>query len=408
MAKQNETGIYQLKSGNWGYRYGISIGGQKISKRCTKDEYGNPFLNKLDAIRARKQALKVATSIPAPMGIISAPEPKRATVEDIYREYCEKGRKDRAYATIRKQESLWDNHIHKAFGKRFVDDISSSEIIDFLTSLYYEEEYSFRYVESFLKFFYLIFGQAYSRNYLAVDAYNKLCINKDTKIRMPKMKVDEDMEIIAFTEEECAALDEYFKGTNAETAYLLGRYCGLRINECYGLKWSQVNLREGIIRIEQQMQYQDGLIRLVPLKTRNAKRTIYLNQKMMDYFRNLAQQRDNISPHLQSQREQNQKFILDVDGSKISSLELVNCLPNGKIQTVNSMKFHSKALKEKGIEFKYHYLRHTYGTHLATSNTPAHLLCNQMGHGNIHVTEKYYIALSKDGISVLKENLEHL
>ena len=101
-------------------------------------------------------------------------------------------------------------------------------------------------------------------------------------------------------------------------------------------------------------------------------------------------------------------MIYDVDGSKISNLELVNTLLNGKMQTVNSMKYHSKELKRKGINFKYHFLRHTYGTQLAVLNTPTHLLCNQMGHGNIHVTERYYIALSKNGIDVLRKNLEQL
>ncbi len=73
------------------------------------------------------------------------------------------------------------------------------------------------------------------------------------------------------------------------------------------------------------------------------------------------------------------------------------------------MKYYSKTLKEKyGIDFKYHHLRHTYGTQLAVLNTPAHILCNQMGHGNIHVTERYYIAISKNGLDVLKRNLDRL
>lgn len=67
--------------------------------------------------------------------------------------------------------------------------------------------------------FYLIFGQAYSRNYLDVDTYNKLCLNKGTKISMPKLKTEDDTDIVAFSREELALLDEYFKGTNAETAY---------------------------------------------------------------------------------------------------------------------------------------------------------------------------------------------
>ena len=109
------------------------------------------------------------------------------------------------------------------------------------------------------------------------------------------------------------------------------------------------------------------------------------------------------------QREQNQTFIQDLNGDRISSLELVNSLPNGKIQTVNSMKYHSRILKEKySIMFKYHYLRHTYGTNLAVLNTPEHLLCNQMGHSSIKVTQKYYIAISEKGVEELLKNLEKM
>ena len=89
--------------------------------------------------------------------------------------------------------------------------------------------------------------------------------------------------------------------------------------------------------------------------------------------------------------EQKQRFITDMDGGKISSTELVNCLPDGTIQTVNSFKYPTREIKAKlGIEFKYHYLRHTYGTRMAEMNTPEHLLLKQMGHGNIHVTQLYY------------------
>lgn len=274
---------------------------------------------------------------------------------------------------------------------------------------YSSSGYPYRYVESFLKMFYLIFGQAYSRGYLAVDQYNRMCKNKDTKIHMPKLKIDEDLTIVAFTDEELAVMDEYFRGSNAEMAYMLGRYCGLRINECYGLKWSQVDLENGMIHIEQQMMYVNGLIQLVPLKTRNAHRSIVMGKRLLEFMTAAYAEREKSAVTLAAQREQNQKFIIDTDGSKLSCLELVNCLPNGKIQTVNSMKFHSLTLKQKyGIDFKYHHLRHTYGTQLVVLNTPAHLLCNQMGHGNIHVTERYYIAISKSGLDVLRQNLDRL
>ena len=73
------------------------------------------------------------------------------------------------------------------------------------------------------------------------------------------------------------------------------------------------------------------------------------------------------------------------------------------------MKYHSRILNEEyHIQFKFHYLRHTYGTLMAELNTPTHLLCNQMGHGNIHVTQLYYLAISKKGIDILQANLDKL
>ena len=401
MAKQNDTGVYQLPNGNWAYRFTFTVEGKKKNRKGTKDEFGNLLTTKRAAILARAAAVTREQEEQHRQAPVT-----RKTFQEVYKEYCEHGRSGKAYQTIRKQDSIWNNHLCAKFGRRYIDEISVAEVNDYLAHLYYTEGRAYKYVESFLKMFYLIFGQAYSRNYLEVDTYNKLCVNKDIRIRMPKMKVDEDAEIVAFTPDEVARLDKYFQGTNAETAYLLGRCCGLRINECYGLKWENIDTKRGTITIDRQMQYQEGLIKLVSLKTRNARRTVYMSDKLKAYLRHLERENKAQAAALAAQRAQNQTFITDIDGKQISSLELVNTLPNGKIQTVNSMKYHSKTIKAKlGINFKFHYLRHTYGTRLAEMNTPTHILCNQMGHASGKVTERYYLAVSKPGIEVLTHNL---
>lgn len=403
MARVKDSGVFKMENGLWAYRFAVMIDGKQVARRKSTDALGNKLRTKKEAIKAREAAIEQAHLERARKKDIA-----RRTVKEVYGEYCQNGRSDRAYQTIRKQDSIWNNHLCERFGNRFVDDISVAEILDYLSELYYKQGLSFRYVEGFLKMFYLIFGQAYSRNYLDVDTYNKLCVNKDTKIHMPKKKVTDNTEIISFTREELAVLDEYFKGTNAETAYLLGRYCGLRINECFGLKWANVDLEAGTITIDQQMQYQNGLIKLVPVKTRSGRRTIYLCDKLKVYLQELAQRRSEDAVQFAALREQKQRFIDDLDGSKISSTELVNCLPNGQIQTVNSMKYPTREIKRMGIDFKYHYLRHTYGTMMAELNTPQHLLCAQMGHAYIHVTQKYYLAMTKTGIDLLKDNINRL
>ena len=65
----------------------------------------------------------------------------------------------------------------------------------------------------------------------------------------------------------------------------------------------------------------------------------------------------------------------------------------------------AQRLTELGIDFKFHHLRHTYGTRLAELNTPTHILCNQMGHASGKVTERYYLAVSQSGIDILVRNL---
>ena len=183
----------------------------------------------------------------------------------------------------------------------------------------------------------------------------------------------------------------------------------LRINECYGLKWENVDLENGTLCIDRQMQYQEGVVKLVAPKTRNSKRTIYLNDFMKAYFQKIADQKKEDEVRFAVHRQQNRKMIEDMDGNMIYSTDLVNCLPEGKIQTVNSMKYHSREIKSRfGIDFKFHHLRHTYGTLMAEMNTPQHLLCDQMGHGHIHVTQRYYIAISETGVEILRNNLNNL
>lgn len=404
MSATEFAGVYQLDNGYWAYRYAIVINGKRKEAKKTRNESGNPFKTAKQAAKAREIAI---TQEKAKSLLPQQKERIRKTISEVYEEYCDKGRNGKAYATIKKQDSLWNNHLKERFGKRYIDEITTAEIQDYLEELYYTDNRAYSYTESFLKMFYLIFGQAYSRNYIDVDYYNQLCVNKNTKIHMPKLKIDEETDIVYFDEQEIEQLDKYFSGTNAETEYLLGRYCGLRINECYGLKWDKIDFENGTITIDRQMQYQEGIIKLVSLKTRNAKRKIYMCSRLKEYLLELKRQQEQAERDFTLQRQQNQTVIQDIDENPLSSLELVNSLLNGKIQTVNSMKYHSRTLQtEYNIKFKYHYLRHTYGTNLATLNTPSHILCSQMGHSSSQVTQKYYIATSSKGINELLNNLE--
>ena len=402
--EKTATGVYQLNNGNWAYRFVLTVDGKRKEHKRVKDDKGNPFKTERQAAIARELAIRAA-HVQRMQPTIKKIE--RKTVLEVYKEYCEVGRKGKAYTTIKKQDSLWKNYLIDRFGDRYIDEISVAEVEDYLTELYTEYNFAYGYVEGFLKQFYLIFGQAYSRNYLDTDTYNKLCVLKNTKIKMPTMKSVDKKEIEAFTKEEYVLLDKYFSGKTVETAYMIGKYTGLRVSECYGLTWDKIDFEKGIISVEQQMQRQDGLTKLLPLKTKNAKRKVYMCSTLYNYLFDLRKKVDEYDVCFKYQREQNEIFICDINGDMISSLMLVNTLPNGKIQTEYAIKHHSRQIKEKyNIYFHFHKLRHTYGTNLALMNTPEHILLKQMGHSKCQTTHKYYLAVSEEGVQELKKNLE--
>ncbi|MBO5918334.1 MAG: hypothetical protein J6Q14_06170, partial [Oscillospiraceae bacterium] len=91
MSKPNDTGVYQLANKNWAFRYTITANGRKKDVRKAKDEFGNSLKTKTEAIRARNKALEQEREGKKPVPKV------RKTVKEVYAEYCDNGRTDRAY-----------------------------------------------------------------------------------------------------------------------------------------------------------------------------------------------------------------------------------------------------------------------------------------------------------------------
>ena len=71
--------------------------------------------------------------------------------------------KQKTPATICKQESMRKNHVQPAFGDKEIDSFKITDLNDFLYDLYSKQGKSYAYTEGFLKFFYLLFGYAYTK-----------------------------------------------------------------------------------------------------------------------------------------------------------------------------------------------------------------------------------------------------
>ncbi|MCH5186316.1 MAG: hypothetical protein J1F64_09380 [Oscillospiraceae bacterium] len=103
MNSKKDTGVFQLENGCWGYRYRVNINDTFKESRRITDDFGKPFKTKASAIKAREQAImneRINAAVSPQSKLI------RKTVEQVYDEYKEFGRAGKAYATIKKQDSL--------------------------------------------------------------------------------------------------------------------------------------------------------------------------------------------------------------------------------------------------------------------------------------------------------------
>ena len=111
MAKTDDTGIYQLKNGCYAYRIVKMVNGKKFDSTRKKDADGNSFKTKAQA-RADRDRLKVE------LDSMNIRKKKNMTLGDVWEFYLQNGAQTKAYSTVKKQKSLWENHIGKKYGNK--------------------------------------------------------------------------------------------------------------------------------------------------------------------------------------------------------------------------------------------------------------------------------------------------
>ena len=66
MAKQNDSSVFQLENGNWGYRFTIMRNGQRKDIRRKQDDNGKPFKTKAKKKSPKKTSSNRKIARPSP------------------------------------------------------------------------------------------------------------------------------------------------------------------------------------------------------------------------------------------------------------------------------------------------------------------------------------------------------
>lgn len=188
---------------------------------------------------------------------------------------------------------------------------------------------------------------------------------------------------------EQAALIEQAQDTPMYMPVLLGLYFGIRIGECLGLRWGDVDFEAKVIHVRWQAQRIPGEgKRLTNLKSKNSYRSIPIPARLLPIFvasKGEAGPDDFVAPTKAGTTFTPQEFSSPF--KRLCKDAKINDQPGKPDCTHHDLRstFLSKLANEVGI-------------------LPAELK-EIAGHGKIDTTFRYYIQASKEGIRAAMEHV---
>lgn len=200
---------------------------------------------------------------------------------------------------------------------------------------------------------------------------NKLIYSIPTDI--DKLKVEKP-KIEYWTKEEIDFFLNEIKGTYLYTPILIAVLTGLRVGELCGLKWSDIDLENGYITVNNQVIHDKSTKQLLltsVLKTSTSYRQISIPNILIN--------------HLESLKTTNDDFVLkDRNGSM--------CNPRNI-----SVEFTKKISQYENLKkITFHSLRHTHATLLIFNGENIKVVSERLGHKDISVTLNTYTHVMDD------------
>jgi len=199
--------------------------------------------------------------------------------------------------------------------------------------------------------------------------------NPVSKVRNPQYQA---REIQPLNLEEMRRLLSTFSGTSMGARLHVALLCGLRQGEALGLRWGDVDLQRGLIRVVDQIQRIEGKAHFVPLKTHRSRRTIALTQETITA--------------LKMQKEIVLKAKLGAS-AHWEDLDLVFPSHNGSpLVAKTDYDNWKRALKLCGVApRRLHDARHSAATLMYASGVPIETISRALGHSTSAITSRLYV-----------------
>jgi integrase len=154
--------------------------------------------------------------------------------------------------------------------------------------------------------------------------------------------------------------------------------CGLRQGEALGLRWQDIDLESGLIKIRVQIQTINGKRDFIGLKTDRSQRTLALTQSTIEALTSHKAIISELKAKAGSAWQDYDLLFPDIDGTPKSS-------------TVDYQEW-KRALRLCGIKpRRLHDARHTAATLMYTQGVGIEVISRALGHSSSAITSKLYV-----------------
>lgn len=162
-----------------------------------------------------------------------------------------------------------------------------------------------------------------------------------------------------------------------EALWVLAITTGLRKGEILGLRWPDVNLDEGEIRVSRSMQRIGGRLQLVELKTARSRRTVLLTE-------------DTVSALRRHRARQLEERL--IAGSRWQEFRLVFSSTIGTpVDGAHLSIFLNRLLATAALpKVRFHDLRHSAATLMLGEGVSARVIADTLGHSDVSTTLRIY------------------
>jgi integrase len=202
--------------------------------------------------------------------------------------------------------------------------------------------------------------------------------NVATMVDAPRVRA---REIEILTPVQVASVLETLRGKPSHPIVALMLGTGLRRSEALALRWQDVNLDAGTLRVEQALEQtkRGGLVFRQP-KTRHGRRTVTLAPSTVAVLRE----------HRTAQREQ--RLFLGLGKAADDALVFTSADGSPYLPTNLSLQWR-RAMKRAGLKVTLHSLRHTHASTLIAAGLDILSISRRLGHGNPAMTLNVYAHL---------------